>query len=232
MKTYTEAELNEILRNHKHWILEDIDGWGDMRADLRGVNFQGANLYAVDLYGAILQGADLRGANLYRANLQGANLRGANLQEADLREAILQEAELQGANLYGANLHGANLREAELQGAYNIPFVPMACPDTGTFVAWKKANGCIVKLEIPADARRSSATGRKCRCDKAKVIEIQELDGSSSELTEVASGYDRNFVYRVGEIAEEPKYDENRWKECAPGIHFFINRQEAVDYVL
>ena len=202
MKTYTEAELNEILRNHKHWILEDVDGWGDMRADLRGVNFQGANLYAVDLYGAILQGADLRGANLYRANLQGANLR------------------------------GANLREAELQGAYNIPFVPMACPDTGTFVAWKKANGCIVKLEIPADARRSSATGRKCRCDKAKVIEIQELDGSSSELTEVASGYDRNFVYRVGEIAEEPKYDENRWKECAPGIHFFINRQEAVDYVL
>lgn len=225
MKTYTEAELNEILRTHKHWILEDVDGWGDMRADLRGVNFKGANLYAVDLYGAILQGADLRGANLYRANLQGANLRGANLQEADLREA-----ELQGANLYGANLRGANLREAELQGAYNIPFVPMACPDTGTFVAWKKANGCIVKLEIPEDARRSSATGRKCRCDKAKVIEIQELDGSPSELTEVASGYDRNFVYRVGEIAEEPKYDENRWKECAPGIHFFINRQEAVDY--
>lgn len=212
MKTYTEAELNEILRNHKHWILEDVDGWGDMRADLRGVNFQGANLYAVDLYGAILQGADLREAIL---------------QEADLREAILQ-----GANLYGANLQEADLREAELQGAYNIPFVPMACPDTGTFVAWKKANGCIVKLEIPADARRSSATGRKCRCDKAKVIEIQELDGSSSELTEVASGYDRNFVYRVGEIVEEPKYDENRWKECAPGIHFFINRQEAVDYVL
>lgn len=235
MKTYTEAELNEILRNHKHWILEDVDGWGDMRADMRGVNFKGANLYAVDLYGAILQGADLRGAIL-----QGANLYGANLQEADLREAILQEAdlreaELQGANLYGANLHGANLRganlrEAELQGAYNIPFVPMTCPDTGTFVAWKKANGYIVKLEIPEDARRSSATGRKCRCDKAKVIEIQELDGSSSELTEVASGYDRNFVYRVGKIAEEPKYDENRWKECAPGIHFFINRQEAVDY--
>lgn len=225
MKTYTEAELNEILRNHKHWILEDIDGWGDMRADLRGVNFQGANLQGANLRGANLQEADLR-----EAILQGANLYGANLQEADLQEADLREAELQGANLYGANLHGANLREAELQGAYNIPFVPMACPDTGTFVAWKKANGCIVKLEIPADARRSSATGRKCRCDKAKVIEIQELDGSSSELTEVASGYDRNFVYRVGEIAEEPKYDENRWKECAPGIHFFINRQEAVDY--
>ena len=192
MKTYTEAELNEILRNHKHWLLEDMDGWEKMRADLREANLCGADLYEANLHEADLRGADLRGANLCGANLCGANLR----------------------------------------GAYNIPFVPMTCPDAGTFVAWKKANGCIVKLEIPEDARRSSATGRKCRCDKAKVIEIQELDGSPSELTEVASGYDRNFVYRVGKIAEEPKYDEDRWKECAPGIHFFINRQEAVDYVL
>lgn len=180
-----EAELNEILRNHNHWILEDIDGWKEMMADLRGADLYGADLRKANLYGADLLCADLGRADLYRADLCGAN---------------------------------------------NIPFIPMACPDTGTFVAWKKANGHIVKLEIPADAQRSSATGRKCRCDKAKVIEIQELDGSPSELAEVASGYDRNFVYRVGEIAEEPKYDEDRWNECAPGIHFFINRQEAVDY--
>ena len=235
MKTYTEEELNEILRNHKHWILEDVDGWEEMRADLRGVNFQGANLRGADLCEAELCGANLQGANLQRADLYGANL-----YEADLCGTNLYEANLYGANLCGANLReadlcevdlrGANLYGTDLRGANNIPFVPMDCPDTGPFVAWKKANRHIVKLEIPADARRSSATGRKCRCDKAKVIEIQELDGSPSELTEVASGYDPNFVYRVGEIAEEPIYDENRWEECAPGIHFFINRQEAVDY--
>ena len=230
MKTYTEAELNEILRNHKHWILEDVDGWEEMRADLRGVNFQGANLQRAELQRADLYGANLCGAALYGANLCEADLCGVCLCEANLYEADLCGTNLYEANLYGANLCGANLCGANLCGANNIPFVPMTCPDAGTFVAWKKANGCIVKLEIPADARRSSATGRKCRCDKAKVIEIQELDGSPSELTEVASGYDRNFVYRVGKIAEEPKYDENRWKECAPGIHFFINRQEAVDY--
>ena len=200
-----KAELNEILRNHIHWILEDIDGWREMMANLRG-------------------------ADLYGTDLRGANLCDADLCDADLGMADLYRADLRGANLYRANLRRANLCGADLRGANNIPFIPMACPDTGTFVAWKKANGHIVKLEIPADARRSSAAGRKCRCDKAKVIEIQELDGSPSELTEVASGYDRNFVYRVGEIAEEPKYDEDRWKECAPGIHFFINRQEAVDY--
>ena len=220
MKTYTEAELNEILRNHKHWILKNIDGWKEMRADLRGASLCGADLRGADLRGANLCGADLRGADLRGANLREVKLCGANLFIADLRRADLCEADLYGANLYGADLCGAK----------NIPFIPMACPDIGTFVSWKKANGHIVKLEIPEDARRSSATGRKCRCDKAKVIEIQELDGSPSELTEVASGYDRNFVYRVGEIAEEPKYDEDRWNECAPGIHFFINRQEAVDY--
>ena len=230
MKTYTKAELNGILRNHKHWLMEDMDGWEKMRANLFeanlcGANLFGAKLFGANLYGAKLCGANLCGADLYEANLRGADLCGTKLCGANLCGADLYEANLRGADLYGANLCGADLR-----GADNIPFVPMTCPDTGAFVAWKKANGYIVKLEISEDARRSSATGRKCRCDKAKVIEIQELDGSPSELTEVESGYDRNFVYRVGEIAEEPKYDENRWKECAPGIHFFINRQEAVDY--
>jgi hypothetical protein len=230
--TYTETELNEILRNHKHWILEDIDGWKEMRADLHGADLHGANLCGADLYGADLHGADLHRADLCGADLRGADLHGANLYGANLCGADLYGADLHGADLHRADLCGADLRGADLRGATNIPFIPMTCPDTGTFVAWKKANGYIVKLEIPEDARRSSATGRECRCDKAKVIEIQELDGSPSELTEIASRYNRNFVYRVGEIAKEPKYDENRWNECAPGIHFFINRQEAVDYVL
>ena len=195
MKTCTEAELNEILSNHKHWIKEDVDGWRKMGADLCGANLCGANLRGADLCGADLRGANLRGANLYEANLCGANLYEANLYEAR-----------------------------------NVPFVPMACPDTGSFIGWKKANGYIVKLEILAESRRSSATGRKCRCDKAKVLEIQNLDGTECGLTEIASGYDRSFVYHVGEIVEEPKYETDRWKECAPGIHFFVNRQEAVDY--
>lgn len=73
MKTYTEAELNEILRNHIHWILEDVDGWGEMRADLRGANLRGANLRGANLCEANLHGANLYGANLYGANLYGAN---------------------------------------------------------------------------------------------------------------------------------------------------------------
>lgn len=32
------------------------------------------------------------------------------------------------------------------------------------------------------------------------------------------------------EIEGDDDFDINRWNECAPGIHFFISRQEAVDF--
>ena len=129
------------------------------------------------------------------------------------------------ANLRGANLWGANLR-----GAKNIPFIPYACPEFGSFVGYKKANGYIVELEILSDAKRSSATTRKCRCNKAKVLSIQNIDGTKADISEIASSYDKKFIYKVGEIVEVKDFDKNRWNECAPGIHFFLNRQEAVDY--
>ena len=165
-----------------------------------------------------------------RANLYRANLSGANLSEANLYRANLFGADLSRANLSGANLSGANLSEANLFRAKNVPFIPYACPDFGMFIGFKKAHGHIVVLEIPKDARRLSATGRKCRCDKAKVLQIQNLDGAESGLTEIASDYSSEFIYRVGEVVSVPDFNEDRWNECSTGIHFFINRQEAVAY--
>lgn len=208
----------------------------DLReADLRVASLYGADLHEADLCGADLSDADLRRSDLQDANLCVANLRVANLCWADLREANLRKSDLHEAHLYGANLHGADLREANMHGAIlceavNVPFVPVLCPDSGSFTAWKKANGHIVKLLIPEDARRSSATGRKCRCDKAFVVAIETMDGESVELDEIASDYDGTFIYKVGGTVKEPDFCEDRFKECAPGIHFFINRQEAVDY--
>ena len=161
---------------------------------------------------AIRRGADLRGADLRDADLCDANLRDANLRDADLR----------GANLYGADLCGANLYDAK--GCY------LSCPTEGSFIGWKKASGHIVKLRIPEDARRSSATGHKCRCDKAYVMEIQNMDGTKATEDTVRADHDKNFVYTVGATVEVPDFDDNRWSECAPGIHFFIDRRAAVEY--
>ena len=157
-----------------------------------------------------------------------AYLSGAYLSDANLSRANLSSAYLSGAYLSDANLSGAYLSGADLSGAKNIPFVPYACPDFGAFIGYKKARGLIVELEILSDAKRVSATGRKCRCDKAKVLSIQNIDGTPSILTSVASDRDSKFIYKVGEIVTVDDFDENRWNECSTGIHFFINRQEAV----
>ena len=210
----TTEEISEILKLHKAWINGEKHG---KRADLSGANLSRADLYRANLYRA----------DLYRANLSGANLSGANLSRADL-----SGANLSGADLSGANLSGADLYRANLSGAENVPYTPMACPDEGEFTGWKKCKSDrIVKLKIPEYARRSSASRRKCRCDKAEVIEITSIDGKE-KYTEAVSDRDAGFVYKVGEMVSVNDFCENRWEECAAGIHFFMNRKEAVDYLL
>jgi hypothetical protein len=158
---------------------------------------------------------------------------------ADLSRAYLSGANLSGADLSRADLSGANLNGAYLSGAENLDFVKyseltaffaIGCPEKGAFTAFKKCGSYIVELEVCADAKRSSATSRKCRVSKVKVISITNFDGTPTDVTVVASDNDHNFKYTVGEIVEELKFDDNRWKECAPGIHCFITRNEAVNY--
>ena len=168
-----------------------------------------------------------RGANLSDANLSGADLRCADLRCANLCSANLSDADLSDADLRCANLSGADLRCADLRCAKGCY---LSCPTEDSFIGWKKASGHIVKLRIPEDARRSSATGHKCRCDKAYVMEIQNMDGTRATEDTVRSDHDQNFVYTVGATVEVPDFDDNRWSECAPGIHFFIDRRAAVEY--
>ena len=260
MRTITREELEKILINHKHWIKEDCEGWEDMRADLRYANLSNAdlryadlryanlryaNLSNADLSNADLSNADLSNADLWNANLWNAdlsnaylryvNLWNANLWNADLSNAYLRYANLRYVNLWNADLSNADLRyadlsNADLSNAENIPFEPMTCPDTGSFTAWKRAGKYIIKLFIPSDARRLSATGRKCRCDKATVIAIENEDGTPAEVSEVASDYDSNFKYSIHAHLTIDNFCEDRWQECSAGIHFFINREEAVNY--
>ena len=224
------------------------------RADLHGADLNGADLHGADLHGANLHGAYLHDAYLHDAYLRGAYLGDANLSDANLHGAYLHGADLHGADLHGADLHGAylggaylggadlhgaylgganlsdaNLHGADLRGAKNIPFIPLSCPSDGEFIGWKKVSNKLVRLLIPSDARRSSSTSNKCRCDKAKVLEITDLDGSNP----ITSVINYNYVktqYVVGEMVYPDSFDEDRWNECSNGIHFFINKQEAINY--
>jgi uncharacterized protein DUF5758/pentapeptide repeat protein len=126
-----------------------------------------------------------------------------------------------GANLSGANFSGANLCDVK-----NMPVLAAArtiIAGEGELIGYKKlSNNVICKLRIPVDAKRSNATDRKCRAEFAIVL---EGEGSSR--------HDCTFIYKVGEtVRPRESFCEDRWKECASGIHFFLTREEAEDYTI
>ena len=196
---------NEIIVNGKtlNEILENHNHY--LRRDVKGLASMRANL----------RYANLRYANLKYANLSRANLRGANLRDADLRNA---------------NLDGANFRDADLRDAKNILYIPLECPSEGSFIGWKKINKILIKLEIPEDARRSSATTKKCRCDKAKVLGFYDLNSTELNIDKIINHSYNTCEYIKGEMVYPDSFDEDRWNECSHGIHFFINKQDAINY--
>ena len=195
--------LEEVLKLHNMWLNNEEGG-------------EKANL----------SGADLSGADLRYANLKGANLRYANLRYANLSETNLSRANLSRAKLSRANLKGVKSNNS-------TAFFLLQCPEEGSFIAYKKAKkdeeDVIVKMLVLEDSKRSSATSRKCRFSKIKVLSITSLDGNK-EYQECYSSMDKNFIYKVGEIIEVDDFNEDRWEECSTGIHGFITRQEAVEY--
>lgn len=205
-----KEKLVETIHKHYKWLKGEKDG---ERADLRGADLRGA-----DLRGTDLRGADLSSAILIEADLRGADIRGTNLTEAILRDANFKNVVLDDET------------EGLTPKILNSYF-PISCPEYGEFIGWKITRGpLIVKLKITENAKRSSAFGRKCRCSEAVVLAIENIDGTPSDKTEATSTYDISFIYRVGETVRVSDFDDNRARECAPGIHFFITRQEAVDY--
>ena len=175
---------------------------------------------------AYLAGADLSRADLAGADLSGADLSGADLSRADLSCADLSGADLSRADLAGAYLAGADLSGADLSGAINADLViakTRILPE-GDLIGWKNCSGTIVKLRIPAEAKRSHAFGRKCRAEFADVLEIIGAEVATT------SAHGPETEYRVGKRVMPDSFDENWQEECSHGIHFFITRLEAENY--
>lgn len=235
--------------------LESLDFHG---MDLDKVNFENADLHDCDFSNASLSMAKFNGAELYRCDFGLAILR-----SADFIGAKILDCNFFGANLYSVWFISANIGYTNFENAMindytdftgavarhlkDMPYIPMVCPEEGEFVAWKAV--CVTtddrddrmhhipvlaKLLIPADAKRSSGFGRKCRASKAEVLGFYDLDGHMFDRKlcyEIHSYWHWDFNYEVGKIVEpEEPFDEDRWSECASGIHFFMNRREAIEY--
>lgn len=228
---YEELEqiLNERKDNEKLELRDlEFDDMDLSDRDLHNIDFEVCMFCNVKL-----DGADLSESSVKNAQLDGCSLRGVNFQNAEMWGACMRGCDMTGCNICGANLYAAVLENAiltDVKADENTKWYRLRCPETGAFVAYKKCvYDRIVQLLVPADAKRTSSTYPACRCNKAKVLTIKSFD-ETEEFDEAWSLVDENFVYRKGQWVEVKDFNEDRWFDSTTGIHFWMNREEAMKY--
>ncbi len=213
----------------------NFQGANMQRVDAQEGNFQGANMFWVSAKDGNFWGADMRWVNARRGNFQDADMwgvsaQGGNFQKSDMRGVDAQEgnfpwADMRGVDARRGNFRDANFKEASLDGVkIDYRTIGLQAAPEGTLIGWGKKGGKIVKLEIPADARRSCATSRKHR---AEYVICLEVEGGGEAIVESEYG---KTIYRPGEIVRCHEWDPDRWNECGGGIHFFLSKEEAVSW--
>jgi uncharacterized protein YjbI with pentapeptide repeats len=235
-------------------VKEKIDLTGAYLYDLylSNINLSNIKLSGAYLNNITLNNSDLSDANLgfshltdiriNNSNLCCCNLTCSNLSQVNITNSCLNYGQLNDAYLLNINLHKSMLYKTNFSNSYlhkikldsaeifwNTIGLSLACPEEGSFIGYKKVSDCLIKLEIPADAKRSSATSTKCRCDKAKVLEILNLK-TNKTVNIITNEKHKLTNYEVGKIVYADSFDEDRWNECSHGIHFFIDKRNAINY--
>ena len=223
-----EQFKNKLKQGEKDFTNLILESMNLENYDLSNMNFSHSNFINVNLSNVNFCSSQLVNVLLDDCDLQNANLKNTNLERASLRRANLTKADISGARLYAAVLENAILD--------NIIFddktenFRIHCPEKGAFIAYKKGlNNLIVKLLIPSDARRVSSTMNCCRCDKAKVLEIKNFEGTKF-FDEAWSTVAEGFCYKLGEWVYAENFNEDRWYDSTGGIHFWMTEEEAKAY--
>lgn len=236
------ADLSEM--KFTHWFISDATF---INCDMSRTMWD-----AVQMYSVVFQKVSFKMAVIKNSEIVDSAFFWGNLAHATFEKDVLSN------NIFSFYVGSHNTKFKEVKRfetcffdndlikdneTLNIDsYYPINCPSHGSFIGWKKVmykdgsetgkkSYALVKLEIPEDAKRSSAStsSRKCRCSKAKVLEIVDV-GTQEPLTRVTS---KNFTpteYIVGEMVYPDSFDDNRWHECSHGIHFFINKEDALNY--
>lgn len=218
-------KLEQGEKDFTNLILENMDL---ENFNLSDMDFSHSNFINVNLSNVNFCSSQLVNVLLDDCNLQNANLKDSNLERASLRRANLTKVDISGARLYAAVLENAILDDIIFDD--NTKNFRIHCPEKGAFIAYKKGlNNLIVKLLIPSDSRRVSSTMNCCRCDKAKVLEIKNFEGTKF-FDEAWSTVAEGFCYKLGEWVYAENFNEDRWYDSTGGIHFWMTEEEAKAY--
>ena len=223
-----EQFKNKLKQGEKDFTNLILENMNLENYDLSDMNFSHSNYINANLSNINFCSSQLVNVLLDDCNLQNANLKNANLERASLRRANLTKVDISGARLYAAVLENAILDDIIFDD--NTKNFRIHCPEKGAFIAYKKGlNNLIVKLLIPSDSRRVSSTMNCCRCDKAKVLEIKNFEGTKF-FDEAWSTVAEGFCYKLGEWVYAENFNEDRWYDSTGGIHFWMTEEEAKAY--
>jgi len=210
--------------------------------DFSNADFSCANFNDVDFNNANFKYADFTYANFKYADFTYADFKYANFSNADFKYANFSDVDFTYIDFTYIDFYNANFKYADFTYAdfsyvdfsdanfSNAIFNYRITPDEGVIIGWKKASHCLVKLEINCkDGISGGLIGRKLRTSKAKVLEIREIV-SGKIVKNIESNYDKEFVYKTGDVVEIKNFKRDDKIECAPGIHFLITKDEALRY--
>lgn len=229
-------ELNEILKGRQPGEQLDLHEIIFKNLNLSGSVLCNVNFRRATFNNCNLHGADLSNNMMDHVAFYDCDIRNLNLQNSKLRGASFRGNDMEGIDLCGANIYAAVLEDATNQDKVivddNTRWYKMLCPPEGeAFIAWKCCTDLrVVQMLVPRDAHRCMATMETGRVSKVKVLSIKSIDESKS-FTWAQSTVDPDFYYEVGQWLEPANgFQEDRWKDSSPGIHFFLERQQCVDY--
>lgn len=99
---------------------------------------------------------------------------------------------------------------------------------------WKENNEnanrqyVMATLKIPKGAIVYSNNLFKCRTNKAEVLDIEKYTDCNDFV--FCSSYDSKTEYKLGKKFNIKNFSYNSTLECAEGIHFFLNKEDALEY--
>ncbi len=194
---------------------------------LRYCSFNYCNMKIKSFIGCTFVGTDFNLCDISSSFISKCSMSDVIFKCSDLSFTVFNDVDGKYTHFYSCDMDRCSAINS------NIIF-PRHVPSEGSFIAWKKAKAVdeavIIKLRIPEDAKRF-CVNNKCRANKVEVLGFETLDGEKlPDDTIVHSFWDSLFKYHTG-LIEVCNFNDDPQVECGRGIHFFLSRDDAVNYV-